>query len=55
VSRSSLKDYIESRGLKELIEGSWMEIPLQTEMTDAGNTLLVCPFEEKRLSKKERI
>jgi DNA invertase Pin-like site-specific DNA recombinase len=26
VSRSSLKDYIESRGIIELVEGSWMEI-----------------------------
>ncbi len=26
VSRSSLKDYIESRGIKELIEGSWIEM-----------------------------
>jgi len=55
VSRSSLKDYIESRGLRELIEGSWMEIPLQTEVTGEGNTLLVCPFEEERLAKKERM
>ena len=55
VSRSSLKDYKESRGLRELIEGSWMELPLQTETTGEGNTLLVCPFEEERLSKKERI
>jgi len=55
VSRSSLKDYIESRGLRELIEGSWMELPLHTETTGEGNTLLVCPFEEERLSKKERI
>ena len=55
VSRSSLKDYIESRGLRELIEGSWMELPLQTETQGEGTTLLVCPFEEERLSKKERI
>ena len=55
VSRSSLKDYIESRGLRELIEGSWMEIPMEAEITGEGNTLLVCPFEEERLAKKERM
>lgn len=55
VSRSSLKDHIESRGLRELIEGSWMEIPLQKEIASEGNTLLVCPFEKERLERKERI
>jgi len=55
VSRSSLKDYIESRGLRELIEGSWMEIIPQKELTGEEDTLLVCPFEEEKLERKERI
>ena len=55
VSRSSLKDYIESRGLKELIEGSWMEIIPQHELGGEEDTLLVCPFEQERVQKQERI
>ena len=51
VSRSSLKDYIESRGLRELIEGSWMEIVPQKELTGEEDTLLVCPFEEEKLER----
>jgi hypothetical protein len=46
VSRSSLKDYIESRDLRELIEGSWMEIVPGQDFTGVENTLLVCPFRE---------
>lgn len=55
VSRSSLKDYIESRGLKELIAGSWMEIIPQHELGGEEDTLLVCPFEQERVQKQERI
>ena len=55
VSRSSLKDYIESRGLRELIEGSWMEIVPDQELLGVDNMVLVCPFEQERLMKKERI
>lgn len=44
VSRSSLKDYIESRGLKELTAGSWVrEMPVSKGME---NVVLICPFEE---------
>jgi len=53
VSRSSLKDYIESRGLRELIEGSWMEVVPDQELFGVNNTLLVCPFEEERLLKQK--
>jgi len=53
VSRSSLKDYIESRGLRELIEGSWMEIIPHQELTGEDNTLLVCPFEQDKLQKQK--
>ena len=55
VSRSSLKDYIESRGLRELIEGSWMEIIPPKELSGEDNTLLVCPFEQEKVKKQERI
>ncbi len=55
VSRSSLKDYIESRGLKELIGGSWMEVIPQNKLSGEDNTLLVCPFEQEKLHKQERI
>lgn len=55
VSRSSLKDYIESRGLRELIEGAWMEIVPEQDLPGLDNTVLVCPFEEERAKNKERI
>jgi DNA invertase Pin-like site-specific DNA recombinase len=48
VSRSSLKDYIESRGLRELVEGSWMEIVEPSENGGVDNTLLICPFEQEK-------
>jgi len=51
VSRSSLKDYIESRKIKELVEGSWMEVNPSQEI-GVDNTVLVCPFEQQ---KQERI
>jgi transposase-like protein len=47
VSRSSLKDYIESRGIKELVEGSWMEIATPQQVPGVDNTVLICPFEQK--------
>lgn len=52
VSRSSLKDYIESRGIRELVEGSWMEVNSPQNITGVDNTVLVCPFEQQ---KQERI
>jgi len=55
VSRSSLKDYIESRDLKELIEESWMKVMPKSTLTGEDDTLLVCPFEQERLEKQERI
>ncbi len=47
ISRSSLKDYIESRALRELTEGSWMEIVSNQDLNKVDNTVLVCPFEPK--------
>jgi len=49
VSRSSLKDYIESRGIKELVEGAGKQ--MQENMQDGSermdNIVLICPFEEQ--------
>ncbi len=46
VNRSSLKDYIESRSLKELVENTFLEIgkPMQTDII--SDELLICPFED---------
>jgi DNA invertase Pin-like site-specific DNA recombinase len=48
VSRSSLKDYIESRGIKELVEGAWKQVQNtgHSESTSMDNIVLICPFEE---------
>ena len=56
VSRSSLKDYIESRGLKELVNS--ITIPShKIRDKNMDNVVLICPFEleaqhniEKRVS-----
>jgi hypothetical protein len=47
VSRSSLKDYIESRGIKELVDGSWLEVVSSEEIIDMDSTILVCPLEKQ--------
>ena len=46
VSRSSLKDYIESRGIKELIGSSWIEMDRPKEGLAQVENLLLCPFEK---------
>jgi DNA invertase Pin-like site-specific DNA recombinase len=55
VSRSSLKDYIESRRIRELVEGSWTEINQSQNVSAMDSTILVCSFEQKRQQKQERI
>jgi len=47
VSRSSLKDYIESRSLKELVDNTFVAIgkPLQTDII--SDEMLICPFEQR--------
>lgn len=55
VSRSSLKDYIESRGIKELIEGSWIEMNQSEGAKGMDNIVLVCPFEQDRKEKKQKV
>ncbi len=54
VSRSSLKDYIESRGIRKLIEKSWIEIsPSQEDISKKDtSTLLMCPFDKKHNTKE---
>ena len=52
VSRSSLKDYIESRGIKSLVEGDWIEMSDVSNVGDLDNGLLICPFEEERKNEK---
>jgi len=55
VSRSSLKDYIESRGIRELVDGSWMEVVSSEDIIDIDSTILVCPLEKKdNQTQKER-
>lgn len=54
VSRSSLKDYIESRGIKELVEGAWMEKDPSKDASKMDNIVLICPFEEARKAKEEK-
>ena len=55
VSRSSLKDYIESRGIKELIEGSWIEMDQSGSARSMENIVLICPFEEARKAKEQKV
>jgi len=56
VSRSSLKDYIESRGIKELVEGARKQLQEnRQEGSEAmDNIVLICPFEEKYNKLQER-
>jgi predicted transcriptional regulator len=53
VSRSSLKDYIESREIRKFIDKSWIEVsPADSEVSEYINsTLLICPFD--KTDKKE--
>ena len=46
VSRSSLKDYIESRGIKELVEGAGKQVRDAGKIDQMDNIILICPFEE---------
>lgn len=46
VSRSSLKDYIESRGIKELVESAWKQMHNSHLINEMDNVVLICPFEE---------
>ena len=52
VSRSSLKDYIESRGIKELVEGTGKQAREGTLEKGMDNIILICPFDEAEKLKK---
>ena len=54
VSRSSLKDYIESRGIKELVEGTGKQAREGSVQKDMDNIILICPFEEAQRLKEEK-
>jgi len=53
VSRSSLKDYIESRSIKELVEGAGKQMG---ESVNGGmdNIVLICPFDETNTYNEKR-
>jgi len=53
VSRSSLKDYIESRGIKDLAESAWQEINIPLNVEGVDNVVLICPFEKE--IRKEKV
>jgi len=55
VSRSSLKDYIESRGIKELVEGAWKQMRETQSVRGMDNILLICPFEEAKKVKEQKV
>ncbi|MEY3001668.1 MAG: hypothetical protein RLZZ428_43 [Pseudomonadota bacterium] len=45
VSRSSLKDYIESRQIKALLESAWTQRDNEVQM---DNVVLICPFQKDK-------
>jgi len=52
VSRSSLKDHIESRGIKELVDGTGKQMREDTIQRGMDNIIPICPFDEAQKSKK---
>jgi len=53
VSRSSLKDYIESRKIKDLVEGVGSYVLANRDTSEMDNVVLICPFEEEKLNQKK--
>jgi len=49
VSRSSLKDYIVSRGIKEMLNSSFVGVEPSTLTNKMDNRLLICPFSQKKI------
>ncbi|WP_353661622.1 recombinase family protein [Hydrogenimonas sp. SS33] len=47
-SRSSLKDYIESRSLRELVDNTFIEVGKPVEADIISDELLICPFEQEK-------
>ncbi len=54
VSRSSLKDYIESRNIKDLVEGIGRNSPQDSRGRGMDNIVLICPFEEEKKRNEKR-
>ncbi|HFS85109.1 MAG TPA: hypothetical protein ENK72_00625 [Epsilonproteobacteria bacterium] len=52
VSRSSLKDYIESRSLREIAAGAWVEVQSHSDDEATESRVLICPFEKEKFKKK---
>jgi DNA invertase Pin-like site-specific DNA recombinase len=48
VSRSSLKDYIQSRGIKDILNDSSLEKEPSKRLSDK---LIICPFDKKNITK----
>ena len=55
VSRSSLKDYIESRNIKELLLSIGSDMAEEKLARGMDNIVLICPFEEKYVLKEEKV
>ena len=55
VSRSSLKDYIESRGIKELVDGTGKQVRENSSQNGMDNMVLICPFEEAKKAHDEKL
>lgn len=55
VSRSSLKDYIESRNIKDLVEGVGSYMSEAKAQRGMDNVVLICPFEETKKLEKEEV
>jgi DNA invertase Pin-like site-specific DNA recombinase len=55
VSRSSLKDYIESRKIKEMIDNAWVEVIPSMHDIQSDDQILICPFEQMTLRTIEKM
>ncbi|MBN2768329.1 MAG: recombinase family protein [Campylobacterales bacterium] len=55
VSRSSLKDYIQSRNVKSISKGVWVEIDKSDNSNDSDDTIIICPFEKKDNENKTKV
>ena len=55
VSRSSLKDYIESRSIKDLVEGVGTYMNHDGLEKGMDNIILICPFEETQKLKEVEV
>ncbi len=45
ISRTSLKDYIDSRGIKEILNGSFVSMDKAQASKQTHDKLIICPFE----------